>query len=100
MMTVARAQMIATGAYIAIAAMTWIGFLRTPPDGLANLFLALIVLPYTLAGLVLTWAMGRSDIVLIPAQLGYFPAHAVFFVPGVALTAALIWWSIGKAFRG
>ena len=85
--------------YLLGALLAWIGFVNTPHDGLANAFLALYVLPYTLIGLVLSNLMGREGIVLTPSGLGYLAENAAFFVPGVILTAALIWWIVGKLAR-
>lgn len=82
--------------YLGLAVLVWIGFVNTPHDGLANAFLALYVLPYTLFGLVLTKVMGREAMVLMPTGFGYLAENAAFFVPGVIFTAALTWWMIGK----
>ena len=90
-----RARLVVVAGYLVIAVFTWISFMRTAPDGLANLGLVLVVLPYSLIGLLITWLVGASEFVLIPGGAGYLTAHALFFVPGVVLTTALLWWVMG-----
>ncbi len=90
-----RVRLTVVGIYFAIAVMTWISFVRTAHDGLANIGLVAVALPYTLIGLLITWLLGAGDFVLIPHGAGYLVGHALFFVPGVALTALLIWWITG-----
>lgn len=84
------------GAYLAIALITWVDFSRAPPDGLANLGLAIVGLPATLLDLALRWLTGSRSPILIPDKLGYYQAHAVFFAIGVAITVVLL-FLIGRA---
>lgn len=77
--------------YLAVAVWAWIEFITAPPDGLANLGLIAAVLPVSLAGLALTWAVGAVEFVLIPKHLAYVTAHAVFYVPSVLAVAALLY---------
>ncbi len=77
--------------YMAFALYVWIDFTHTGPDGLANLGLMLVTLPVTALGLLLTWALGRTEFVLIPTGMGYYTAHAVYFWPSALLTAALLY---------
>jgi hypothetical protein len=77
--------------YLALALYAWIDFTRTAQDGLANLGLMLVTLPVTALGLLLTWALGRIEFVLIPSGLGYYTAHAIYFWPAALLTAALLY---------
>ena len=57
--------------YLALAAYAWIDFIRTNPDGLANVGLMAVTLPITLFGLLLTELMGRGSFVLLPSGFGY-----------------------------
>lgn len=85
-----RWRWIAVGLYLALAVGIWVDFLRTPPDGLANLGLMLAVLPVTLFGLALGWAAGAERFILLPSGLGYHAAHAAFYWPSVLATALLL----------
>jgi hypothetical protein len=85
-----------TACYLALAILTWWQFALTAHDGLANVGLLIVALPYTLIGLLATKLLGASDFVLIPRNAGYLTAHAMFFVPGVLLTAFLIWGIITR----
>ena len=85
-----RFKLILPAAYLAIAALAWLDFIRLPPDGLANLGLMLVVLPVTLLELALRPASAPGEFVLMPSGLGYYGAHAVFFWSSVALIAALL----------
>lgn len=85
-----RWRWIAVGLYLAFAVGIWASFVRAPPDGLANLGLMLAVLPVTLFGLLLGWALGIHSFVLLPSGLSYQAAHAVFYWPSVLATALLI----------
>ena len=95
MADIGRARLVVVAGYLVIAAFTWISFMRTAPDGLANVGLLLVVFPYTLIGLLMTWFVGASEFVLIPHGAGYLTAHALFYVPGVVLTTTLLWWVMG-----
>lgn len=77
--------------YLLVALIAWIDFVRTPPDGLANLGLMLIVFPVALVDLALRPAFKRTDSIFIPSSLGYYPAHAVFFGCSVLILAAALY---------
>jgi hypothetical protein len=78
--------------YLGLAVFVWIDFVQTPPDGLANLVLMVVTLPIALVGLMITWALGETDFVLLPNGLGYYLDHAVYYWPSVALIAAVLYW--------
>jgi hypothetical protein len=79
-----RWSIILPAVYGVIAALVWIDFARLPPDGLANVGLMLAVLPVTLLDLALRGLLGLPRSPFMPSQLGYYPAHAVFFWGSVA----------------
>jgi hypothetical protein len=91
-----RWRYILPGLYLAFALYVWVDFTRTARDGLANLGLVLATAPVALVGLVLSWLAGSSRFILLPTRPGYLAAHAIYYVPAVALTALLAWW-IGRA---
>jgi hypothetical protein len=78
-------------AYLLLAAVTFWQFLETNPDGLANVGLVIMVLPVTLAGLLIKWLFGIPEFPLIPDWVGYYWDHAVFFIPSALLVAVLLW---------
>lgn len=92
-----RARFVLPAVYLAVALLAWLDFVRTNPDGLANIGLMLVTLPATLLGLLLTWMSGGTEFVLIPSRLGYYTAHAVYFWPAALATALLLYW-LGGAF--
>lgn len=79
-------------AYLALALYVWVDFMRTNPDGLANLGLMLMVFPVTIVGLILGWALGEGSFMLLPDGLDYYAGHAVFYAPSVLLIAAGFWY--------
>jgi hypothetical protein len=81
--------------YLTFALYAWIDFTRTAHDGLANLGLMLVTLPVTALGLLLTSALGKTGLVLIPSGMGYYTAHAIYFWPSALLIAALL-YAIGS----
>jgi hypothetical protein len=86
-----RWSVILPAIYCIIAALAWIDFARLPPDGLANVGLMLAVLPVTLLDLALRGLLGLARSPLMPSQLGYYRAHAVFFAGSVtAIATALL----------
>ena len=91
-----RWRYILPGLYLAFAIYVWVDFTQIARDGLANVGLFLATLPVTLVGLLLGWIFGSSKFVLMPGGFGYLAAHAIYYVPAVALTA-LLWWWIGRA---
>ena len=85
-----RWRVILPGAYVLLALAFWLDFARTAHDGLANVGLMLAVLPVTVLGLLLGWALGAQQFVLMPERFGYLGNHAAFYVPSViAITLAL-----------
>ena len=90
-----RARFILPGLYLAFAIYAWIDFARTNPDGLANIGLFVVTLPVTLLDLLIGALLGRGE-VLMPDGHGYLMDHALYYVPAVAVTAAIFWW-IGRA---
>ena len=79
-------------AYLALALYVWVDFMRTNPDGLANLGLMLTVFPVTIVGLLLGRAVGETSFVLLPDRFGYYGDHAAFYAPSVFLVAAGLWY--------
>ena len=78
--------------YLAFALLAWTDFIARNPAPLANLGLMLVTLPVTVLGLVLTWASGETNFVLIPWGLSYDLAFAVYFWPSALLIALLLYW--------
>ena len=91
-----RARFILPGLYLALAAYVWWDFTRTAHDGLANLGLFAVTLPVTAVGFLIDAATGTTGFSLMPSGHGYLTDHALYYVPAVAVTAALFWW-IGRA---
>jgi hypothetical protein len=96
---VARLPAIFAGSYLAVGLLVWISFMRTNPDGLANIGLVLYVFPVTLIGLAIGRQAGSPGFILIPQGLGYWTAHAVFFFPSLIAVAALIYGLLKVAAR-
>ena len=70
--------------YLVGAAMIWLVFARTNPDGLANIWIVIYTLPIFLLG---TFVLGL-EFPYMPG--GYYQAHALYFWPSVLLLAALL----------
>jgi hypothetical protein len=87
--------LILPGLYLAFAIYAWADFANTNRDGLANVGLVLVTLPVTLLDLALGSALGRTG-VMMPHGHGYLTDHALYYVPAVAATAALL-WLLGRA---
>jgi hypothetical protein len=77
--------------YLVFAVYIWIDFLRLPPDGLANVGLLIATLPVTVLGLMLSWAVGSAQFVLMPGGFGYYANHAIYYWPSVLITATLLY---------
>ena len=90
-----RWRFILPGLYLALALYVWIDFTRINPDGLANVGLFFITLPVTALLLLVSSLLGSSSMIL-PSGHGYLADHALYYVPAVAVTAALC-WLIGRA---
>lgn len=91
-----RARFILPGLYLALALYLWIDFATAARDGLANVGLFFVTFPVALAGLLIDRLIGSESFSLLPDGFGYLGNHAVYYVPAVAVTAALVWW-IGRA---
>ena len=87
-----RARLVVPATYLAFALYAWVDFVRTNPDGLANVGLYLVTLPVALVGLAITEAMGGGGFILQPSGFGYFGNHAIYYWPSVVVTAALVYW--------
>ena len=96
-----RLRWILPAAYAVAALLGWIDFVRTPPDGLANLGLMVIVAPIALLDLALRPAFGATESLFIPSHLGYYSAHAVFFGCSVLVLAVALFflgWAMDRLF--
>jgi hypothetical protein len=67
--------------YIAGAIGIWLDFSRSPPDGLANIWISIYTLPID----ILCALLLRGGFPYTPG--GYYVAHALYFWPSVALLA-------------
>ena len=72
-------------AYLAGGVAVLAGFLLAPPDGLANIWVALYVFPFTIAGLAL-----GLDFPFAGHGLGYYGSHVAYFIPALILCALAI----------
>ena len=77
----------------------WIDFMRTNPDGLANIGLLLYVFPVTIAGLASGRLIGATAFPLIASSLGYWTAHALFFFPSLLAVTGGIGWLLSRIGR-
>ena len=77
-------------AYAALVGFAWWDFATTAPDGLANIGLMIVVLPVTVLGLLLGWALGSEEFPLLPDGLGYLASHAAYYGPSALLIALLL----------
>ena len=91
-----RARFILPGLYLALALYLWVDFATAARDGLANVGLFLVTFPVALVGLLIDSLIGSKSFSLLPEGFGYLANHALYYVPAVAITAALWWW-IGRA---
>ena len=91
-----RARFILPGLYLVLALYVWIDFATAARDGLANVGLFLVTFPVALVGLLVDSLIERSRFSLLPDGFGYLGNHALYYVPAVAVTAALLWW-LGRA---
>lgn len=91
-----RARFILPCLYLSLALYIWIDFATAAHDGLANVGLFLITFPVTLVGLLVDAITGSTSYSLLPDGFGYLGDHALYYVPAVAVTAALL-WVLGRA---
>lgn len=75
--------------YFAAGLLVLWDFWSAPPDGLANVPLALHVAPVTALGLLLTKLTGLQ-FPFVAASLGYYGSHTVYFMIAMPLTALLL----------
>jgi hypothetical protein len=95
-------KFIAPATYLLLAAYVWLDFVRTNPDGLANLGLMLMTFPIVALGLLVGWALGQESFVLLPSGFGYLGDHALYYWPSVLLIAIGLYWigtAVGKRRR-
>lgn len=78
-----------TGVYVLSGVAVLAAFLKAPPDGLANVWVALWVLPVTALGWLQQQWTG-IDFPFTPRSLGYYRSHVVYFVPALTLCACLL----------
>ena len=90
-----RARVILPGLYLLLALYVWIDFAGAARDGLANVGLFLVTLPVTLLNLAIGSLLGHSSAIM-PGGFGYLGNHALYYVPAVTVTAALL-WAAGRA---
>ena len=86
-----RARFILPGLYLALAVYVWVDFALAARDGLANAGLFAVTLPVTLVGLAIDAAIGSKSFSVLPDAGSYVVSHALYYVPAVAITAALFW---------
>jgi hypothetical protein len=72
--------------YIAGAMGIWLAFYRSPPDGLANIWIAIYTFPIFIIG---TFLLG-GEFPYAPGR--YYEAHALYFWPSVALLALALFF--------
>jgi hypothetical protein len=84
--------------YLAGAIFVLVTFLRAPPDGLANIWIALYVFPITAIGLAAGWLTGL-EFPFLPSRLGYYWGHVAYFVPTALVCAVAIRRIVGGPFR-
>jgi hypothetical protein len=72
--------------YISGAIVIWLDFLRSNPDGLANIWIAIYTFPIVIIG---TFLLG-GEFPYVPGR--YYEAHALYFWPTVALLALALFF--------
>ena len=80
--------------YLVSASAVLTAFLMAPPDGLANVWIAVWTLPVTFFGLGLLYYPFGIGFPFVPsggAVIGYYGSHVLYFVPAVALLASLLY---------
>ena len=73
--------------YLIIALVTWLNFIRLPPDGLASLGLWLVVFPVLILDLIFRPSDKAGSSIFLPDGYGYYLNHAIFYSVSVALIA-------------
>ena len=98
-----RLRIVAPGLYLALSTHVWLEFVRTNPDGLANVALFAVTLPIALLGLLIGSVLGTEDFPLLPRGFGYINDHALYYWPSVLLIAAGLYWvgaALGRRISG
>ncbi|MGB8818718.1 MAG: hypothetical protein WCC66_12440 [Rhizobiaceae bacterium] len=93
-----RIAIIITSIYVLSAVAVLAAFLIAPPDGLANIWIAVWTLPVALAGLALLYWPFGIEFPFVPSSgplTGYYASHTVYFTLAVLLIAALLFRVIG-----
>ncbi len=72
--------------YISGAIVIWLDFLRSNPDGLANIWIAIYTFPIVIIGTFLL----QGEFPYVPGR--YYEAHALYFWPSVALLALALFF--------
>ena len=92
-----RTAKIVTGIYLASAAFVLLQFWLAPPDGLANIWIAVWTLPVTLAGLALFYWPFGVEFPFVPSSgsLGHYGSNTIYFVLACLLIAAVLYRFIG-----
>lgn len=83
-----KLKFIIPGIYLLIGIVVWIDFSRLPPDGLANVGIALYTLPAFLLARLLT----ERDFPFFEGN--YYTAHAIYFSISVLLLAVVFYFII------
>jgi hypothetical protein len=72
--------------YIAGAIVIWLDFLRSNPDGLANIWIGIYTFPIVIIGTFLL----QGEFPYVPGS--YYEAHAIYFWPSVVLLALALFF--------
>jgi hypothetical protein len=74
--------------YVSGAIGIWLDFVGSPPDGLANVWVAIYTFPTAVVGTFLL----KGEFPYFPGR--YYEAHAFYFWPSVALLAIALFFTI------
>ncbi|TYO61658.1 hypothetical protein FXV83_37040 [Bradyrhizobium hipponense] len=74
-------KFVAPAVYVAGAIVIWLDFLRSNPDGLANIWIAIYTFPIAMLGTFLL----QGEFPYLPGR--YYESHALYFWPSVAFLA-------------
>jgi hypothetical protein len=87
-----------TALYLMGATAVLTAFLMAPPDGLANVWIAVWTLPATVLLLGLLYYPFGIEFPFVPAggALGYYGSHIAYFVPVVLILAWRLYSFIDK----
>ena len=83
-----KVKYIIPSVYFLLGILFWLEFMNLPPDGLANVGIALYVFPTTLLGLLI---FGKT----FPFISGsYYVSHSIFFFVSLLIITVLIYYFI------